>query len=223
MADDLPGLARALDAPVRAPAWWSTVTLGDVEVDVLPFHGEQATRRLPAVRPELQSRGNCYRLQLPGYSVVLRVDAGADARGEMVDVLRRSVAERGPIDVVMSCCFESPEAIDPGLAHDALAVPFAELERLRRAGRESMTLGPDGVVAACEAAQARFFMPYAHGYNGLRAPAGNPDGAGTEAQILARIGAGLDARGLDTQIVPWNPGDVMDWHACPPVVRGGIG
>lgn len=119
----------SLDLEVLAPAWDSSIRIGDVEIDILPFYGEQPTRTLPLPHPDIRNWGNCYRFNLPGWSLALLVDSGVDAAGSMQDALRRSVERRGPIDVIMSCCMEFREGDNPGLPHYLLTVPFEHVSR----------------------------------------------------------------------------------------------
>jgi L-ascorbate metabolism protein UlaG (beta-lactamase superfamily) len=186
-----------------ATAWGTTTRVGDIEIDALPFLGEQPTRDPPGPGEGLRSWGNCYRFTTPDFSAVLLVDSGVDPIGSMLDVVRHSVVERGPVDIVLSNCRAFPEVVNPGLAHYALALPF---ERVRSAflGQRggsfaSMTLGEAGVAEACRAARARYFLPYAHMFAGLGVDAdgGVPDGVRRE---LARLSA-------PTEVVAWNPGD----------------
>lgn len=187
-----------------AMAWGTTTRVGDIDIDVLPFFGEQPTRTAPGPVDGLRSWGNCYRFTTPEQSALLLVDSGVDPSGSMLDVVRQSVVERGPVDVVLSNCSVFPEVVNPGLAHYALALPF---ERVRsaflgqRAGRiDSMTLGEAGVAEACAAARARYFLPYAHMFAGI--------GIDVDGAALDRVRRELARLGAPTEAVAWNPGDV---------------
>jgi hypothetical protein len=215
---DYASLLNSLGFEAAAPEWFSTVRVGDIVVDILPFYGEQPTRALTALRPSLRNWGNCYRFNLPGWSLAILVDSGVDACGSVVDVLRRSVTERGPVDVLMSCCHAFPEAINQGLPHYAFTVPFQDLQEFARA-RGSMTLGPKGIAEACEAAQARFFLPYAHGFNGLGLDPVSTEGTHSETTILDRVRAELAERKVATEVVAWAPGDAMHFIGGRPEIR----
>lgn len=196
--------------------WWSTYGVGDLEVDVLPFYGEQPTRDAPGGDPRVRNWGNCYRVNAPGWSALILVDSGRDPQGDMVDVIERSVRERGPVDVVLSCLREFRAPFMPGLASYWVALPFAQLAELHRAHRAgelpSVTGGTRGAAAACVAARASYYLPYAHGFEGVGAPiAGNPFSGAPEAALLDDLDRDLRAAGASTRIVRWNPGDV----ACP--------
>ena len=210
LAEDVAGLLRAGEQACESPAWHSRFREGDVEIEVLPFYGEQPTRVLPMRDRDARNWGNCYRFDLGDYSLAILVDSGVDPTGSMIEALGRSVAEHGPIDILMSCCVEFPEAVNPGLPEYCLMVPFAALRELA-AQRASMTLGPRGIAEACAVTGARYFLPYAHGFAGLGRMPISLEGAMGEPELLAQIEDVLSARGATTRVVPWNPGDRMRW------------
>src|SRR5262249_45019335 len=78
---------------VESRAWSSKVTVGDIEVDVLPFYGEQPVRDAPGLESPLRNWGNCYRFNAPEFSLLILVDSGVDWGGTMVEVIRRSTEE----------------------------------------------------------------------------------------------------------------------------------
>jgi len=187
-----------------APAWGSTLRVGDIDIDVLPFYGEQPTLGPPAPADGLRSWGNCYRFTTPDFSAVVLVDSGVDPLGNMVEAVRRNTEQRGPADVVLSNFRSFPEIINVGLPHYALTLPFEHLRTTlveHRAGRmQSMTLGVDGVSAASIAAQARHALPYAHMFKGL--------GVDVDEDLVDGLGRRLAQQGATTQVEAWNPGDV---------------
>jgi L-ascorbate metabolism protein UlaG (beta-lactamase superfamily) len=201
--EDFTASLEQVGVPSRALAWWTTTRVGDIEIDALPFFGEQPTRGAPGPATGLRSWGNCYRFTTPEFSAMLLVDSGIDPMGSMIDVVTRSVAERGPPDVLLSNCRAFPEIINMGLPHYVHALPF---ERVRAAflGRDrgfaSMTLGERGVAEVCVAARARYFLPYAHMFEGL--------GVHADSSSLDGVQRGLDQLGATTRVIAWNPGDV---------------
>ena len=160
--EDFSATLGAVGQRALAPGWGDMATVGDIEIEVLPFYGEQPTRQAPGCDPALRNWGNCYRFDCPEFSALILVDSGVDPAGNAIDAIARSVAKRGPIDIVLSCCHGFPEGINTGLAHYALALPFSRLEEIhrqsRKGHREMMTLGPSGVAEACRAAGARYFL-----------------------------------------------------------------
>ncbi|WP_428262821.1 MBL fold metallo-hydrolase [Haliangium sp.] len=201
-------------AATYAPAWHSSVTVGDIEIDVLPFYGEQPTRDAPGPAPGIRNWGNCYLLRTPELSVALLVDSGVDPLGSMEEVGRELGSKYGSIDIAMSCLRTFGAPFFGGLAHYWTTLPFARLEELwqqHRAGTlPSATAGPDGVARFCKAAGVRHYLPYAHGFSALRAPL--PDigwGAGepSEAEAVRELAAALAAHGAATEVHAWTPGD----------------
>ncbi len=217
LADDMAAALARMGQAAHAPAWWERVDVGGIAVDALPFYGEQPARSL-ALPDGARNWGNCYRFALDGWSLAILVDSGVDAMGDMIDVLARSAREHGPIDVVMSCCLEFPEMLNPGLPHYAFALPFDEL-RARRATRGSMTSGPRGLAAACKAAGARWFLPYAHGFRGLGLPPVSVESGTSEAEAVGQIRDELARTGGATEVIEWNPGDVLRWRDGRPRVE----
>jgi L-ascorbate metabolism protein UlaG (beta-lactamase superfamily) len=187
--------------------WGSTVTVGDIEIDILPFRGEQPTRGDPGPPAGLRNWGNCFRVNTPDFSAVILADSGVDPSGDICPVLESSVQRRGPVDFLLSNCMEFPEGINLGLPHYSLALPFERLQQIfaeRQKGRSaSMTFGPSGIAEACSAAQARYFLPYAHGFRGVGL---DPVRIASEAAVLAEVEQALRHRTPRTQVVRWFPG-----------------
>lgn len=217
LARDMAAELALAEQAVLAPAWHERLRIGDVDVEVLPFYGEQPTRDLPLPHPA-RNWGNCYRFDAPGWSAAILVDSGRDAAGTMAQAIARSVAERGPIDLVLSCCYEFPEAINLGLPGYLLTLPFDDVRRYAQE-RGSMTSGPTGLAEICEAAQARWFAPYAHGFSGLGQSPRSNEGSMSESAIVAEVAGALSARGVATEIVAWTPGDRIEWRDRRPHVR----
>ncbi|MFY0565274.1 MBL fold metallo-hydrolase [Archangium lansingense] len=187
-----------------APAWGSTLRVGDIDIDILPFYGEQPTAGSPGPADGLRSWGNCYRFTTPEFSAVVLVDSGSDPMGDMVEAVRQNTEQRGPADVVLSNFRSFPEVINIGLPQYALTLPFEQLRATfaqHRAGNvRSMTLGVEGVARASMAAQARYVLPYAHMFQGI--------GVDADANLVEGVRTGLGSRGATTEVLAWNPGDV---------------
>ncbi|HEY1623283.1 MAG TPA: MBL fold metallo-hydrolase [Streptosporangiaceae bacterium] len=194
--------------------WDSTITVGDIEIDVLPFRGEQPTKYAPGPPPDLRNWGNCYRINTPHFSAVILADSGVDPTGDICPSLEASVKKRGPVDFLLCNCRTFPEGINMGNPHYSLALPFDRLQQIfadREKGRiESMTLGPSGIAGACAAAQARYFLPYAQGFRGIGVdPVGDP----SEASILAEVEEEMRHRSPGTQVTGWYPGSSVTLDA----------
>jgi L-ascorbate metabolism protein UlaG (beta-lactamase superfamily) len=212
--DDFQETLRRAGQRVVAPDWGTTVRVGDIEIDVLPFYGEQPTRDAPGPASDVRSYGSCYRFQTPELSAAVLVDAGADPDGDMADVLRASREKRGPIDVVLSCLREFDSPFFGGLTFYFATLPFARLEELwalRTQGQlPSTTAGISGLPVLCASAQARYYLPYANGFQGAGAPISDIGwglGEAGEDACVERVCAGLAANGAGTRALTWRPGD----------------
>lgn len=198
-----------------APSWGETLVIGDIEIDILPFYGEQPTRRAPGPPPGIRSWGSCFRVSTPEFSAMLLVDSGADHEGDMLEVVAESYRRRGPVDVFLSCArrFASPFFL--GLPLYWVTLSFSRLTELFKEYQAGClpdtTAGPDGVAELCRRSGARYYLPYAHGFFGCGRPVediGWRSGEPTEAAALAAVAAALASRGASTKALAWNPGDV---------------
>ncbi len=80
---------------VEALAWHSSRLVGDLEVQALPFYGEQPTSG-HGVYPGLFNIGSTWAIRGPGVSSAFFADAGTDVRGSMRDVCQKI----DPVDVL---------------------------------------------------------------------------------------------------------------------------
>ncbi|WP_375760339.1 MBL fold metallo-hydrolase [Corallococcus exercitus] len=210
--------SHVLDAcgqAVQAPAWGESRRVGDLRVDVLPFHGEQPAPDGPPLPEGLRSWGNCYRFDTGDFSCLVLVDSGDDPAGRMAEAVARSREAHGPVDVVLACQREFLAPFFGGLSHYWAALPWARLRGLyadHQAGRlRSSTAGPAGVAELCALAGARYFLPYANGFEGVGraiSDVGWGEGEPSEAACNARVREQLARRGATTEVVDWKPGDV---------------
>jgi hypothetical protein len=216
---DFAAALRSFGQTAIVAGWGTSLTIGDIEIDALPFYGEQPTRRPPGPASAVRSWGNCYRFTTPQFSAMILVDSGADPLGDMLEVVRASVAARGPVDVVLACLrsFDSP--FFGGLESYWATLPFSRLRELfdewRRGVLPSTTAGPDGTARLCAVAGARYFLPYANGFEGVHeeiSDVGWVFGEPSEATQLERVRLGVAAAGAGTKVCSWRPGDVA--HFC---------
>ncbi|MEX1364812.1 MAG: MBL fold metallo-hydrolase [Nannocystaceae bacterium] len=201
--------------PIEAQ-WGQHLRIGDIEIDVLPFYGEQPTRDEAGVAPDLRSWGNSYRITTPTLSVIVIADAGTDPQGSMEEVFEASTRRHGPADFVASSARDLLCPFFGGLHHYWAALPFAELTRLwnQDGGRTipSTTAGVEGIARLCAIAGAQAYLPYANGFAGVGRPihdVGWGLGEAAESALLEALASRLSAQGTRTGIVPWVPGDTM--------------
>ncbi len=221
--DDFSRQLRMAGQNTIVARWGSTVRVGDIEIDALPFYGEQPSRDTPTVNTDIRNWGNCYRVNTPGFSALFMADGGADPAGDMTEVARDSRRRRGPVDAVLLCVRAFPGPFFGGLSRDWLPLRFDDLRahhRLYRRGRlASTTAGPAGIAAICAAAGARYFLPYADGFEGVGKPISDVswgEGEPSEAAISADIAARIARRRTLTKTLSWRPGDAafFDGGTC---------
>lgn len=193
--------------------WEDRFQVGDIEIQALPFYGEQPTRSSPGAAEGVRNWGNCYLVKCPQFSVLVLADSGADAMGDMREVVARA-ASRHTIDAIVSCCGRFPEGANDGLLHYALVVPFERLREIHVNGRrgdwQSITSGPEGIAELCAIANARYFLPYAHGFGGLGRDV-FVEGLGfSERNLVAPLEQKLTSLGGKTRIIPWQVGEFFD-------------
>jgi L-ascorbate metabolism protein UlaG (beta-lactamase superfamily) len=81
--------------------WWQSVSVGDIEVVALPFHGEQATDS-EQLHPDIRNHGNTYFIRTPSFSAAFLADSGRDGSGAAREVAARARREVGSPDVLFS-------------------------------------------------------------------------------------------------------------------------
>ena len=212
--NDMLGLLRMFGQKVIAPAWGSSLTVGDIRIDVLPFFGEQPVREGEGPQADLRNWGSCYRFTTPDFTAIALIDSGVDPLGDMSDVVGRSRDESGPVDFVLSSLprFRSPFFF--GLPQYYLTLPFDRLrglfDQFVSGILPSVTPGPDGIVDVCRAGRPRYYLPYGNGFEGLGTPIGDVGmhmGEPPEHEVVRYLADRLAYHGLPTTPIAWNPGD----------------
>ena len=203
----------------RTLRWGETLSVGDIEIDALPFYGEQPLRDIDAVPEGVRSWGNCYRVTTPQFSVLLLVDSGADPAGDMLNVVSASYDKRGPVDALLACGRSFACPFFGGLEYYWAAIPFATLQKAfaqyERGTLPFVTAGPRGIVELCRAAKAKFFLSYANGFEGVSVPISNVGWSGpepSEKHVNAEIAKLFRSHKAATRVLSWNPGDVARLH-----------
>jgi Beta-lactamase superfamily domain len=218
---DMLGTLRLFGVNAIAPEWGTSLRVGDIEVDILPFYGEQPVRDGEGPMAGLRNWGSCYRFTTPEFNAVALIDSGTDPLGNMADVMRFSVDARGPVDFLLSSLprFQCPFFF--GLPLYYLSLSFARLRKLHQQYRDghlpTVTPGPDGIVEICRAARPRWYLPYGNGFDGLGMSIGDVGmqiGEPSEPSVIRYLSDRFAAENIPSVAVDWNPGDQV-------VVRNG--
>jgi L-ascorbate metabolism protein UlaG (beta-lactamase superfamily) len=204
---------RAVEQNVVVLPWYASHVVGDITIDALPFFGEQPTRDGPGPSAGLRNFGNCYRITTPQFSCLVLVDSGADPDGSMEDVIQKNVDAKGPVDVVLSCLREFACPFFGGLDHYWSVLSLRRLRELydlhRKNRLPSTTAGPELVASLCKRAGARYYLPYANGYQGVGVEItdiGWGSGESAEDVAVERVAEALRRNGAPTSAMQWLTG-----------------
>ena len=200
---------------VFAYEWFSgPIHVGDMEIWVMPFFGEQPLRYEPTRNPRIRNWGNTYIIKCDGYSSWFLIDSGADYMGSMVEVAESVREKHGQIDLVLSnlrdFCLSSPTYINGGL--NWLALTPHQMKRFDSMKSHCITLGTSNVASICKAVSARYYLPYAHwwGELGRRANSSIDTPGQNEEDLVRRLKDDLLRIRCSTRVVDWKIGDGFD-------------
>ena len=205
LSPDFAGSLRALGfTRVSALGWWDPpVRVGDLELHVLPFYGEQPLVRERPRHPDLRSWGNTYVVRHRDYTTWFLIDSGTDWDGGMVEVAADVKNRFGTVDLVLSNLrrfhISMPLYITGG--HFWLSLTPDQLRRFHLMKSECLTLAPEGVAEVCRRVGARTYLPYAHWWAAIG------EHAEGELDLSRELGESLVKCGAATEIVPWRVGD----------------
>jgi Beta-lactamase superfamily domain len=219
--NDMLRTLRMLGQNAAAPSWGSSLRIGDIQVDILPFFGEQPVKEGDGpCHPDLRNWGSCYRFTTPDFTAIALIDSGVDPLGDMADVLRASREGSGSVDFVLSSLprFHCPFFF--GLPQYYLTLPFSRLQSLYGqfigGTLPSVTPGPDGIVEVCRAGHPRYYLPYGNGFEGVGKPikdVGMYMGEPSEAEVMCYLTDRLAHHGIPTTPIAWSPGDRISLRA----------
>jgi L-ascorbate metabolism protein UlaG (beta-lactamase superfamily) len=197
---------------VMAVDWYAEpIVIGDIEINVLPFYGEQTL--VPEYNqpkhPDLRNWGNTYLLRTPYYSSWFLVDAGNDPMGEMRDVAQYVKQKFGSVDQVLSNFLSlSYNSIGTDLSGwgadilgNLLSNPQIFAVTNKQEGFHLSTLGAGGVAEICAIVDAKACLPYAHSWAELGAS------SGVDESLIKDVMTELKRIGCSTQVIPWKIGD----------------
>jgi hypothetical protein len=101
-----------------------------------------------------------------------------------------------------------------GLSPYWTTVPFSSLkmlyELLLKDELPSVTAGPEGIAKGCVASKAKYFLPYANGFQGIGRKIEDVGWGGndpSEESLLKEISSNIGTLKGATTICEWNPGD----------------
>jgi hypothetical protein len=196
---------------VIASEWYSKVVIGDMELFLYPFFGEQPLRYEASKHSHIRNWGNTCVVRSPFYTAWFLIDSGADALGSMLDVSEQVRRQIGPIDCVLSNLREFSIFgyfyINGGL--NWLTLLPSQMQRFHTMKQHCTTLGPKNVAYICKNVNARYYLPYAHwwGELGCVGDSGSDTPGQEELPLLQRLQSEIDRIGCPTKIVPWTIGD----------------
>lgn len=214
---------------VRSVDWYSEgIFIGDMEVHVLPFFGEQPLR-FETGNCDIRNWGNTYVIRTQDFTSWFLIDSGADALGSMVDVAGYVKNQFGCVDFLLSnlrrFAISTPLYINGGL--NWLTLSPSQIARFPSMREHCITLGPPGVAEICKVANARYYLPYAHWWGELgRAPNSIDIPGQDEPALINELAGSLKSVGARTEIVPWNIGegfvanDGRFFQVCSPAICG---
>lgn len=213
LSDDMALLLRhaGFASVVEAP-WYSRVRVGDIDICVYPFYGEQPWVDFGAPVPGLRNAGNTYVFDVDGRKSWILVDAGVEHGRSMIDVAARVALDHGELDLVMSNLRVfpwHPGQID-GSGRFLFCFPIDRLEDPSCwPDGTNITLGPSGVREILRATQARHFFPYAHWWHAPGSGSPVVDGYLPESSMVAGIACDSLPR---TRAGTWGVGDRLVWR-----------
>jgi hypothetical protein len=205
---------------VMAVDWYAEpIVIGDIEINVLPFYGEQPL--VPEFNqpkhPDLRNWGNTYLLRTPYYSSWFLIDAGDDPMGSMRDVAGYVKQKFGGVDQVLSNFLSlSYNSIGTDLSGwgadilgNLLSNPQIFSVTNKTEGFHLATLGAKGVAEICAIVGAKACLPYAHSWGELG------QYTRSDESLIKDVTDELEKVGSSTEVIPWKIGDGYIASATP--------
>lgn len=197
---------------VIAVDWYSDgIFVGDIEVNVLPFYGEQPVNPQynQPKHPDLRNWGNTYLLRTKHYSSWFLIDSGDDPMGTTAQVAEYVKQHFGGVDWVLSnfqpLSYNSIGTDIYSWGIDIVGTLMSNPQMFsvmnKAEGYHLSTLGPKGVAKVCQIVGAKSCLPYAHSWAEL--------GSYTEHDepLIKAATEELKQLGCKTQVIPWHIGD----------------
>lgn len=197
---------------VIAVDWYAEpVVVGDVEINVLPFYGEQplVPEYSQPKHSELRNWGNTYLLRTAYYSSWILIDSGNEPEFSMVHVAEAVKQKFGSVDQVVSN-FQplSYNSIGIDLSSwgidiigNLLSNPQILSVTNQSKGEYISTLGPKGVAEICAIVGAKSCLPYADSWASIG------EHSLHDRVLVPDVELELKKLGCSTTVVPWAIGD----------------
>lgn len=185
-----------------------TRRVGGIEIQSLPFYGEQPSDR-EVLHPEIRNEGNTYVVDDGRWRTAIIADAGRDARGSVED-LAAELGRYAPVDVVAggyrAWRIHPVRYLTSSVARYLLFVPRDQWSR-----RLCIMNDADALVRTASAWGARYILPYANGGAPWYWEAGlGPRLSGTERSSDPDLDPDLEPlAGALAQHSSWSRPDVM--------------
>lgn len=213
MCEDMVGRLKSLGfTNVIAVDWYSEpIRVGDIDIHVLPFYGEQAL--VPEFDkpkyPELRNWGNTYLLDTEFYKSWLLIDAGQEPNSSMIEVAEHVKDKFGSIDLLISnfqpLSYNSIGTDLSGWGIDIVANLLSNPQIFsvtnKPEGAYVALLGPKGVAEICNIVGAKACFPYADSWAEIGQPGVH------DRELISLVQAELQKIGCSTQVIPWTIGD----------------
>lgn len=197
---------------VLAVDWDSEpILVGDIEINVLPFYGEQplVPEYNELKHPDLRNWGNTYLINTEYYKSWFLIDAGSEPQNSMTHVAEAVKQKFGPIDSIVSN-FQSLSYNSIGtnlsawgidIVGNLLSNPQIFSVTNKTEGGYVATLGPKGVAEISSIVDAKVCMPYADSWSEVGHP-GNHD-----QELIQQTKQELNELQCPAQVIPWKIGD----------------
>jgi hypothetical protein len=192
--------------------WYAEpIIVGDIEIHVLPFYGEQplVPEYNQPKHPHLRNWGNTYFVRTEYYTSWFLIDSGNDPMGSMVQVAEYVKQKFGSVEQVVSnfqpLSYNSIGTDLSGWGIDIVANLLSNPQIFsvtnKKEGGYLSLLGPKGVAEICAIVGAKSCLPYADSWAELGQP-------GVHDEVLIReVEEELKNLGCLTTVVPWTIGD----------------
>ncbi|MDJ0713522.1 MAG: MBL fold metallo-hydrolase [Prochloraceae cyanobacterium] len=213
MCEDMEARLKSLGfTNVIAVDWYAEpIAIGDIEIHVLPFYGEQplVPEFARPIHPDLRNWGNTYLLRTEYYTSWFLIDAGQEPMKSMFEVAEYVKEKIGTVDLLLSnfqpLSYNSIGTNLSGWGIDIVANLLSNPQIFSVTNKEEgeyvALLGPKGVAKVCAIVGAKACLPYAHSWAEIGQPGVNDE------QLIAQVEAELKNLGASTQVIPWKIGD----------------